>query len=249
MEDMPEFGTGHNKPPGPIDQARAAYKSLSDFLLAHPVIETAADAKDSKLYLDRSKATLADLEAARDAKAAPLYDAWKAARAEFQPALDGLSKLLKELNARLTVFVLAEEKRRQAEAAEKVRIAQELEAKAREAERIEREAKENAAVGDLEADVGTAIQEADAAYDEFQRAARQAVFAEKDSHVKIAGGFSRSVGLRTSKIPVVEDAAKALAAMGLTDSIRAALITSARAYKKLNGSWPAGIGEIEERKL
>lgn len=255
MEDLPSIQPenpravpGDNKPPGPIDAARETYRALAKFLTDNPVIENEESAAAAKLVFDRVKGSLADLENAKATESKPLYDAWKAKIAEFANPIERVTKLFGELRARMTAYALAEEQKRLAIAAEKVRIAEEAEAKAREAERLEREAKEEAMAG-VVVDVAGAIAAADDAFDDFQRAARGAVVADRDSHVKITGGVSRAAGLRKKTIVNIDDPAAVLAAVGMSDDIRDALIKSARAYKKLNGKWPAGVSTDEERSI
>jgi hypothetical protein len=239
----------HNLP-SVIELARETWDNFNKFLNSHPVIQTAEDAAAAAPWRDRAKAILADLEAARKAKTEPLHKAWKTAIAEFKPAEDSVTKLLAELNARLTKFAIAEENRRREIAAQAAAEAAEAERIAREAEAKEREAKEDASVGVIDADVGAATQQADAAFDAFEEAAKVARQAEKATTVKIDAGFgARAATLRTNVIPVVVDAAKALASIGLTDDIRDAMLKGARLYKRLHGRWPDGIDEIVERKI
>lgn len=240
---------GHNQPPSAIDDARSAYDALAKFLASKPVIADESDAKEAKLFLDRTKATLKDVDAAKEAEAKPLHEKWKAALAKFKPASDSLTKLLDELNSRLTAYAKVEKAKREKAAAEAAAKAAEAERLAREAEAKELEAKENAAVGDCEANVGAAIKQADDAFDIFKRESRFAARAEKDTKVRIGGGFDKAVGLRTVKTLVLDDAAKALAAIGVTDGIRDAILTAARAHRKLTGDLPEGVHEETEERI
>ena len=239
---------GANNPPSAIKMARDQWKAINVFLTDHPAIVGEDDARQAKLFLDRGKAAIADLEAARKAKADPLYTAWNAVNDAFRPAKTALDKIVALVAERLTVFIKAEEARRLAEAAEARRLAEEAERIAREAEAREKEAMENASVGEI-VDVGAATEEADAAFDAFKRANRQAAIAEIDSHVKIGGGFTRAAGLRKKTTLVLDDATKAIAALGVTDDIRDGILKSARAYKALHKKLPDGVSETEERTL
>lgn len=240
---------GHNMPPSAIDDARAAFKALSDYLAATPVIADDATAREAKLYVDRAKLTLADLDAAKTRESKPLHDEWKACLEKFKPATEYLTRVADELKTRLAAYMRAEETRRLQEAAEAWRIAQEAERAAREAERLEAEAKENAAMGEIGSDVGAAIVDADAAFAEFERAKRAAAIADKDAHLRIGGGFSRVASLRTKETLVLEDAGKALKAIGLTDKIRDAILSGARDYRRLKGKLPAGVAATTEQVL
>lgn len=240
---------GHNRPPSAIDDAQACSKSLSDYLAAHPVVQTEDDARKAKLFLDRGTNTLAELEAAEKKETAPLYKSWKAAIAKYKPATDHLTKIIDQVKARLTVFARAEEERRVAAAEAARKIAEEAERVAREAERVEAEAKENASLGEVGVDVGAAIETADTTFSQFERANRVAELAERDSHVRIGGGLGRVSTLRTKETLVLEDAVKAIAETGVTEKIREAVLSSARDYRKLHGKLPTGVKATTERVI
>lgn len=239
----------HNLPPV-VELARETWDNFNRFLNAHPVVQDEAEAAEGAKWRDRAKAILADLEAARVAKSRPLHEQWKAAIAEFKPAEESVEKLLVELNKRLTKFALVEEAKRHKIAEEAAKAKAEAERIAREAEAKEREAIDDASQGVVDADVGTATQTADVAFEAFQDAATTAREAEKATTVRIDSGFgTRAATLRTNIVPIVVDAQKALAALGLTDDIREAILKGARLHKRLRGSWPDGIDEIVERKI
>jgi hypothetical protein len=91
--------------------------------------------------------------------------------------------------------------------------------------------------------------EADQAFSRFEKLDRAKEIAAKDSKVRISGGYGRALSLRTIEVLHVDDAAKALAAMGLTEDLRQALLTEARAYRKTTGNLPEGITATTEQKL
>jgi hypothetical protein len=239
---------GHNQPPSAIDDARAAYQALSDFLAQTPIIADEKDAKLAKLYLDRTNATLKDVDAAKEAEANPLHEKWKAALAKFKPASDSLTKLLDELKARMTAYAKAEKAKKEQIAREAAAKAAEAERLAREAEAKETEAAENAKQGEF-TDVGAATVAADEAFASFQRESRFAARAEKATNVRFGGGFAKAAGLRTVKTLVLDDAIKAIAVIGPDEGITAAILTAARAYRKTNGTLPNGVTEISEEKI
>lgn len=241
---------GHNNPPSAIETARDAYKALSDFLAETPVIQDQETAKAAKLQLDRIKATAGDLEAAKTAETAPHYAAWQTALAKYKPAADSLAALTTELAKRIRVFLDAEEDRRRKEADRIRREAEEAALKAAEAARAEAEARENAAVGEIGVDIGQAVDTLAYAAIDAAKLERQATVAERDAdNVRLGGGFGRSISVRVTMKPVIEDWKVAIKAIGLTDDISAAILKGARAFKKLKGAWPKGIGEVEERSL
>jgi hypothetical protein len=251
----PRAAVGDNLPKAAqsIEAARETYASIAAFLKSAVVIQDEETAKQAKLFLDRGLGAVADLEKDLDAEATPLRKIWMDCRAKFTPAIESFTKPLIELRQRMTVYALAEEAKRKAVLdaarleAEKLRLA------AMEAERMERETKDNASVGDLEADVGAAIQEADEKFAAFKAADNAAARAYRDAEdTTIRGGFARGVGLKTKKSLVVADHAAAmlaLAALPLTDGIRDEIIKAARAYQKLNKALPPGVTEETERKI
>lgn len=247
---------GHNNPPSSIDAAGAAIHAVSQWMEENPVIETEEQARACKPLLDRAKAALDEMEAERDSKVRPLNEQVKKINDQYKalhntdskrPAL--YDKILNELKARLAAFMRREEEKRQAEAARLRAEAEEKERAAREAEAKEREALENAAAGELGVNVAVATDEADAAFGDFQRASRFADRAERDSKVRIGGGFGSAASLRTVETLHLDDALAAIKAIGVTDKIRDAILSSARDYRKLHGELPAGVRAETERKL
>ena len=238
---------GHNSPPSPIDAARDAWAALAKYLADTPVIQDEDTARGAKLQLDRGKSTLGDLEAAMKAEADPLRKIWMDTREKYTPAINNITKVVELLETRIKAFMRAEENRRAEEAAAKIRAAQEAERLAREAEKAEREALDNAAVGEVGVDVAAATEQADAAFSRFQKTEREAKLAVKDTKVRLGGGFGKTLTMRTRKVAVLDDWKAAIEAIGLTDDIREAILKSAKAFKTMNGSYPNGVSEIEER--
>ena len=240
---------GDNRP-DMIQHARDAWARLNKWLSDHPAVQDGTEARDGKLMLDVAKGTLKDLREAREGESAPLYEGWKAAIAKYKPADEALEKLLGELNKRLSAYALAEETKRRAEAETARKMAEEAEQLAREKIEAERELAENVSLGEIGVDLGSAQAETDAAVEEARQSAAIAKAAERDSRVRIGGGFGNASTLRTEKVQVIDDAAKAIAAIGLTEDIKLAILKGARAYKKLKGVWPEGVHEEDgERKL
>lgn len=247
----PREVVGGNSPPSPIEQAWSVYRDVSAWAAENPVVQSEDDARAAKLFFDRAKAALDDLEIARDGLVRPLNTRVKEINGEYKEASGPLDKLKSEIAARMRVFALAEEKRKAEEAAEARRVAEAAIAAALEAERLEREALENAAEGEF-TDAGDAIAEADFALREAQVAQRAALRAEADVKARITGGFGRAFSLRTVETLSVSDAGKALAAIvakvgSLPTKIEDALLSAARDYRKLYGALPAGIAVTHER--
>lgn len=240
---------GHNKPPSMIEVCDQVAGDLNGWLAEHPVILTEDEVRDAKLLLDRSKLGLKDLEDERDKKVRPLNEQVKTINDEYRPTKGIVSTLNEELGKRIEAYILAEEAKRIAEAREAARRAAEAEAAARAAERAEQEALDARNTGELGIDIKTATTTADTAFREYERAERAAQVAEKATHVKVGGGFSRATSLRKVKVYNITDAAAALHAIGVTDDIRDAIVKGAKAYHEEHGEIPPGILMHEERKI
>ena len=247
---------GGNQPPGPIEMAESIQQTLSDWMREHPVIQTEDDARAAKPLIDRAKAAMDELEAERDGKVRPYNEEVAKINAEYKaihntdPKKPGtFNKIFNELKLRVADYLRKEEQKRLAAAAEARRIQEEAERQAREAEAREREALESASVGEVGIDVAAVAKEADAAFETFERQSRFADRAEKDTKVKLGGGFASAVSLRTAETLQVDDALKAIVVIGTTERIREAILTEARAYRKANGRLPDGVSATTERKL
>lgn len=240
---------GHNRPPSSIDMARNALSDLGTFLSAEPVITDDDLARKAKLFRDRARLALQDMEAERDAEVRPLNEQVAAVNAGYKIVSGPLKKALDLLVARMNVFARAEEDRRLREAAEARRIAEEAERAARDAEQAERDALENAEAGEVGVDVVAATARADTSFAQFNHASRDAARAERNAHVRIGGGIGRAASLRTVETLVVTDAAKALAALGLTPDIEEAIVKSARLFRKLRSVLPEGVIATHEKTL
>lgn len=246
---------GSNNPPGPIDHAQSVVDDINSWLADHPVIENEGQAREAKPYLDRAKAAFEEVEAERDGKVRPLNEQVKATNETYKafhntdPKKPGrFDKIVIELKARVAAFMLREEEKRRV-AAEQARLAQEeAERIAREAEAKEAEALENARAGEV-VDVAEVTKQADEAFSEFERQSRFAARAERDTKVKIGGGFDKSASLRNVETLHLESYGKAIKAIGPHDKIRDAILSAARDYRKEHGSLPDGVSATYERKL
>lgn len=248
--------TGHNQPPGPIDHAGDVIADINQFLADHPVIETEDQARDAKPFLDRAKSALDEVESERDSKVRPLNETVDAINGKYKALHNTdkkkpgrFDKIVNELKSRVAAFLAAEEDRR-AQEAEVARLKQEeAERAAREAERIEQEALQNAAAGELDIDVAEVTKQADVAFQEYELQSRFAARAEKDTKVKIGGGFENAVSLRSVETLHLDSYSLALKAIGRHDKIAEAILSAAREYRKQYGSLPDGVRATFERKL
>jgi hypothetical protein len=223
---------------------------LATFLNDNPVISDEAAAQAGKVHVDTARGLLAGLEQDRDALVRPLNDKVSEINGTYKAVTAPFKKVFDQLRNRLTDYALALEAERERKAAEARRIADEAIAKAREAERLEREAIDNASQGEFDAGVAERTVEADAAFNDAKRANRQANIADRDTRVRIGGGAGRSIGLRSQVSLTLDDPIKAIVAMGgVSEKTREAILSDARAFRKLNGAWPAGVTATTERSV
>jgi type II secretory pathway pseudopilin PulG len=243
--DNPRAVPGGNQPPNTIDSAWSTYRDVSAFLAGNPVIQDDDTARAAKLFWDRAKVALDEMEAERDGQVRPLNTQVKTINATFKEASEPLGKLRTELQSRMSAWALAEEKRKAAEATKARRVAEAAEAAARAAEAAEQEAIANAAQGEF-TDVGDAIGEADAAFSEYEAAARAAARAERDVKGRIAGGFGRAFSVKTTETLRVVDALAVVRSLvektgNVPEKVEAALLSAARDFRKTFGTLPGGV--------
>jgi hypothetical protein len=235
-----------NNPPDMTVTLGEVVSSLNNWMADHPVISTEDEARDAKVLIDRAKLGIKDLEDERDRKVRPLNNQVAEINAYYRPAKTLAEKVLNEIRRRITDFIAKEEAKRIKIAEEARKAAEDAEQRAREAELREREALDDAKHG-AEVDVAAAAREADEGFADFQRANRDANRAEREAKVRIGGGFTRSLSLRSKETLVVKDAISAINAIGVTPDIEAAIIKGARAFRSMHGELPNGVESIMER--
>lgn len=245
---------GGNNPPQDtkLSEADIAMATMRGWLNDNPVVQTGKQAEEAKKQIESARGALADMEAERDGKVRPLNDRVDAINGAYKAVSAPFKKVLEQVKDRLTAYGKAVQAERDRVAAEAKRIADELVAKAREKERLEQEAIENAKAGEVDAGVAEKIVDADAAFQEAQRAIRQANVATRDAeNVRIGGGGTRSLGMRTTTTLTLDDPVLAIQSMGgkVSEKTAEAILSDARAWRKLNDQrWPAGVTAVEDRK-
>jgi hypothetical protein len=239
---------GHNNPPGPIEAAAASQADLAVYLEENPVIQTEDDARLAKTFIDRSKASLEELEIARKKEVAPLNDRLSRINTQYKSVKQPLSRMCEVLKDRLLRYIQREAKARHKVAQEAREAAAKAERLAREAETKEIEAIENAGVGVI-SDIGAAVVAADIAFGNYAKLERTATIAEREEHVKIAGGFKRAISLRTKERLVLDNWHDALSEMGIGPNVEEAIKSDARAYRKEFGKLPPGVRSVEEQTI
>ena len=215
----------------------------------NPVVPDEETARSYKMQVDRAKLCIRDLEDERDGKVRPLNNEVAAINFTYRAPRRSLGGLLDEMLRRLQDFVVAEEKRRAKIAMEAAAAAREAERKAKEAEEIERNALANAENGELGIDVADVQSRADQAFEGFEKAQRAAIRAQAEAHVKVGGGFSRAISMKTKEVWAVNDFVAAVSELGLTSSINDAIIKSAKAFRQINNRLPNGVSVSHEREL
>lgn len=237
---------GHNRPPSQIETVVEVTDSLNCWLRDHPVIQDEASARDAKLLIDRAKLGGKDLDDERTKQVKPLNDQVAEINERYRQPRDLLKKVTDELLRRVVDFIAREEAIRIKAAEEARQKAETAERLAREAEAREQEVKDDAAQGAV-VDVLEASQDADSAFSEYRLLDRQRALAERQSKVRIGGGFGRALSLRAKETLTVTDACAAITTLGVTPDITAAIIKAARSYRTITGELPPGIESTTER--
>jgi hypothetical protein len=240
---------GHNNPPEMLELATEVAGSISLYMAEHPVVEDEAAARDCKMQIDRAKLCVRDLETERDGKVRPLNDKVAYINDTYRRPRRVLSDLLDEMLLRLQIFVKAEEFRRQAIAMQLAAEAAEAALHAREMERIEREKLDDASKGEIGIDVAEVTEDADIAFEEYEKAERAAIRAERQTHVKIGGGLGNRIGLKNKETLILTDFYSALCDMGVSPEVKEAILKSARAYRKVHQRLPRGVTSEVEKEL
>jgi hypothetical protein len=243
---------GHNQPPSMVGVAVETTAAVSAFLSETPVVENEEQAREAKVFLDRGNLCVQDLEAERDGLVRPLNERVKQINGRYRGPRELLEKVVNVLRSRLDQYLRVQEQERKVDAEYAQAWAENAEYDARVSERIEQDAMECAQAGELGMDIAAVTLAADQAFANYQKAERQAALAEKETRVKIGGGFRRALGLRSVETLCIvnwREAMEDLAGIGaLNAEINAGILKGARLYRKLKGKLPAGIEATIERK-
>lgn len=241
---------GHNQPPDMTATAGEVASDLSGWMAENPTISTEDQAREAKVFIDRGALAVKDLEDERTGKVRPLNEQVKVINDHYRAPRELLERVVDELKSRMDRFLLEEERKRIAAAEEARRIAEAAERVARDAERVESERLAAASEsGELDINVQQTIKEADRAFAAYEKAVHQAQIAERETKVRIGGGFTRALSLRSKETIIVYDPIAAIKDIGLgNETIIEAITKAARAYKKVMNVYPSGIRIETERK-
>jgi hypothetical protein len=245
----PREHIGANLPPAAIDFAKESTAALSDWMKDRPVIESDDDARAAKLLLDRAKSSLESMETERDAQVRPLNEQVKSINDRYRSPRTLLEKVRNTLVDRLTTYAKRLEAERLRKAEEARRAAEAAAQAALEAQQREQEAREDAEQGVCDVDIGEVAAETDQAVAALGKAARAVERAERDTKVRIGGGFGKVATLRTASILIITNIHAAIEDVGVTEDIADAVLKAARAYRKENGELPNGISRETERRI
>ncbi|HLL28526.1 MAG TPA: hypothetical protein VKT73_12860 [Xanthobacteraceae bacterium] len=241
---------GNNPPadePAVITQAREAYKTLKQYLKDEPVVVSEEGARKAAQMIGLADGAYDACETERKKQVDPLNDQVRKINALFKSPKELLDDLCIEIKKRLNSFRAIEEQKRQAAADAAKKEADEARERALAAVAAADAAKEDASLG-VESDVGTATEAAHEAVDDFKSADRQATLAQRDVSVRVSAGHGqKALAVRTKETLIVDDAVKAVKAIGATDDINEAIIKGARAYRKLHNKLPNGVRSETQR--
>ena len=245
---MENPGIGHNNP-SLVEHGLDTVKALNEWTNEHPVIQSEEEAREGKLLVDRAKLCAKDMDVERRQRQQPHTEEIEKIRTEYREPQSLLEKACAELTRRLNAYVETERINREKAAQEARKAAEEAAKRAAEVIETERRAREEADSGVLDANVVDAVADTEVAVKMAEKAERIAARAERDTKVKVGGGFRRALSQRNIETLVVEDASAALQALGVTDHIREAILTSARKYREVIGELPDGVSATYERTL
>jgi len=245
---MNETLVGHNQPPDMAATAETTAHDLSNFMSENPVIENEDQAREAKVFVDRGALCLKDMEDERKGRVAPFREQVEKINNHYRAPRELLGSMVDELKRRTDSYLLAEERKRVLAAEEAARVAERAAQQAREAEQREQEAIAAADSGELGLDLAGLTVDADKAFSDYKKAERQAAVAEREAKVKIGGGFTRALSLKTKEELVVTDVHTAVKILGAHEYIVEAVLKAARVYRKLHGCLPHGVESIKERR-
>lgn len=232
-----------------IEGALAQVPLLKAFIADNPVIQTAEEAQKAAQWIEGTRKTLAAMEDERKPKVEPLNSALASINEAYRTVRQPLEAMLDVVRKRWNVWDKAERARREAEA-ERIRLA--AEEAARQAQALidqANQAIENAEEGEC-ADVGSAIEEAQAAMATANKLDRQAGRAERATSVRVASSLGgKAIASRRRRVIAIDDPCAAIKAIGLTEKIIIAIRQSAEAFEEAYGELPAGTHETWERSI
>ena len=252
-------------PPTVIDMAKSAMVAMSDWMRDRATIVDDYAARRANEFIDRARRSFAALEDERDALVRPLNEQvaeinarYKAIHNTDKKRPGSGDKVLNILLGRLQAFMEREEAER-VRKAEEIRKAAEAAAQAAlEAEQRMTEALiDEAQHGVVDTDFGILEEQSAEAIDAAARKCRELARAERDTKVRIGGGFSKVSTLRTHEVLTVGNWQAAITELGtspdgtfaLPEGVRDAILTCSRAHRKATGDLPAGITATHERSL
>lgn len=246
----PRAKMGGNQPPSPIERSADTVADLSKFLADEPIISTDVKAREAKTLIERARGMLDEMERHRDARVRPLNNQVAEINAEYKRPRTTLQTALGQLCQRANDYMDAEREKAAEIARKHKEEAERLIREAEDAIAAKREADDNASQGEIGIDTVSAAAEADEKIAAANKAIRESQRADRNTNIRIGGGFSgRALTQRTKETLIVTDWQKAITAIGFVDGIRDAVLTAARAYRKLKNELPDGVVSEKEKSL
>ncbi len=245
---MQALGLGHNQPPSQIDTLGEACAAVGAWLKITPVVTTEEEARAGKPHVDRLRLGLQDMEAELQTRTKPKLDEINVIRDEYRSIRKLTETLLEETKDRINTWAIQEEQHRRKCAEEARQRAEEAERLARSAEAAEQAAVEESRLG-VETDIAEATKEADEKFTAFEKAQRELARAQRETKVKVGGGFGRALSSRFKETLVVTDPQQAINKLGWSSRVVEAILTEAREYRRRFGHLPDGVMAETERKM
>lgn len=247
-------GSGHNKPPrAAFEKARNALTVAEDLASRISVIRNEDDADRIAAGIRAVQNAWEELNYDREVQVRPLNARVQAINGEYRAPLQAFKTIEDALKSINRVWLLAQDKLREAEAK---RLREEAEAKAEIARKAQEEAEreaERAKDGDV---TEGPLRPVEAARDAQQatlaaRKAEAAATALENSSVTSGGGDTRAVGLRTREVLTIattKDMIKVVTNIGIADKdLVEDVIKACRRFKKKRNMWPIGLTVTQEK--
>ncbi len=231
---------GHNRPPSQIESLTETCNAVGDWLKTNPVVETEEAARAAKPHVDRLRLGLQDMEGELKARTGPKLDEIDAIRGEYHQIRTLTEKLLEETRNRINAWAQEEKIRRRKFAEEVRQRAKEEERLAREAEETERGMVEDARLG-VETDVAAATKEANERFAAFEKAQREVARAQRETKIKVGGGFGRAMTFHKETELFVTNPEKAINILGWSEPVLEVIRKEAVKYQRKHGHLPDGV--------
>tara|TARA_R110000868_G_scaffold182850_1_gene423996 strand:+ start:786 stop:1448 length:663 start_codon:yes stop_codon:yes gene_type:complete len=220
--------------------------------MSHPAVSTEEDGREAARLIARARKCMQDAESERKALVQPHVDAQRETNSASKASLSGLVSMLSALTDRLWVFTKAAEDRKAEEAIAAGRRAHEAASASVAAANAYADAVDDQSQGEIGVDVLARQEAAAKAKADADRAYREAQRREREMAVRYSPGkdMGRAITARNHEVLCVDDMGAAMAVMiPYSEGLIEAVLTAARAYRKVHDRLPPGIGTRTERGI